>query len=540
MAVNLQRRKAVMARSIKLGHCVCNPASPCPCDIFTKHNVCPCAGEKMQAHDETPPLTQTVRRAGCASKIGQADLQRVLSKLPPVEDPNVLVGTAAGDDAGIYRIAPARALVQTVDVFTPCVDDPCLFGMIAAANSLSDVYAMGGTPLTALSVIGFPADDMNLDVMATILRGAMAKLSEAGCALVGGHSFLDDEIKCGFAVTGQIDPARCIQRAGAQPGDVIVITKPLGTGMVSFASQIERLRPEDTTAAAAAMTELNRDAGRLMFEHGAHACTDVTGFGLAGHLVEMARGSGVCAEVDIERLPVLAAARYCIDNDILPGAIERNEEYAMAWVRSAGETIPFLPIIYDPQTSGGLLIALQPEAADRFVAEMQALGHLATSVIGQFVAAEHTSGATPATLLRVRGRGLANIIGPYPLGVEVSQGISGQSEPKESASMSESPQPDCCSHAVPSVPETADNGTAAFAEFMKLANQPNLIDSRAKKLMAIALSVAQRCKPCLAIHIKGAQTMGISRAEIDEAANLAIAFAGCPAMMLYKEVWAEL
>ena len=540
MAVNLQRRKAVMARSIKLGHCVCNPASPCPCDVFTRHNICPCAGERLPARGGTPPLTRTVRRAGCASKIGQADLLRVLGQLPPVDDPNILVGTAAGDDAGIYRIDAGRALVQTVDVFTPCVDDPHLFGMIAAANSLSDVYAMGGTPLTALSVIGFPADDLDLDIMATILRGAMVKLSEAGCALLGGHSFLDEEIKCGFAITGHIDPSRCIQRSGARAGDAIVLTKPLGTGMVSFASQIERLGPEDAADATSSMIALNRDAGRLMFEHGAHACTDVTGFGLAGHLVEMARAGSVCAEIDIERVPVFAAACYCIDNDILPGAIERNEEYSMAWVQGEDGTIRLLPIIYDPQTSGGLLVALPPAQAEQFVGQMQSLGHTASTVIGRFVAAGAHAGTRPGVLLHVHGNGFANVIGTPPHTASVSPRAMQRHELKEPDRMSETTPPDCCSHPpTRDDPSSADNATVAFAEFMKQASQPTLIDGRTKKLMAIALSIAQRCRPCLAIHIRGALAMGITRAEIDEAANLAIAFAGCPAMMLYKEIWSE-
>ena len=199
MSVDINRRKAVMARSIKLGHCVCNPKLPCPCPNFKEHNICSCAGERMPVKTGEVCLTQYVRKAGCASKIGQADLAKILSKLPPVTDPRVLVGTAAGDDAGIYQLDNRYSLVQTVDVFTPCVDDPYLFGQISAANSVSDVYAMGGKPLTALSIIGFPIDELDGAIMEAILRGGMDKLNEAGCALISGHSINDEEIKCGFA-----------------------------------------------------------------------------------------------------------------------------------------------------------------------------------------------------------------------------------------------------------------------------------------------------------------------------------------------------
>ena len=195
--INLTRRKAVMGRSIKLGHCVCNPKKPCPCDTFKNYNVCTCAGEKLPIKKDRIALTQHVRNAACTSKVGQADLKRILGKLPPITDPNVLVGTAAGDDAGVYRIDDKYNLVQTVDVFTPCVDDPYLFGQITAANSLSDIYAMGGKPLTALSIIGFPIDELDSEIMEAILLGGMEKLQEANCSLIGGHSIDNEEIMCG-------------------------------------------------------------------------------------------------------------------------------------------------------------------------------------------------------------------------------------------------------------------------------------------------------------------------------------------------------
>jgi selenide,water dikinase len=544
MTINLSRRKSVMSRSIKLGHCVCNPLQPCPCDTFREHNVCPCAGEKLPVQQGPVALTRHVRKAGCASKIGQADLLRILANLPPVTDPNVIVGAGAGDDAGVYRLAGGKALVQTVDVFTPCVDDAFLFGQIAAANSLSDVYAMGGAPLTALSIIGFPIDELDGAVMEAILRGGMEKLAEAGCALLGGHSINDDEIKFGFAVTGLIDPARVVERGRMRAGDALVLTKPLGTGMVSFGAQIGRVGADALNAVGAWMAALNRDAAELMVRLGAHACTDITGFGLAGHLVEMARTSGLAAELDLARLPVFAAARHCLENDILPGAIERNEEYSMAWVR-AEEGAAGMPLLFDPQTSGGLLVALPPDRAEELVAELRRRGNEAAAVVGRAVepAQLKLPGACPG-MIAVRGGGIANVIGVFHPESDACAGRGQVSNVEvttaEDVAMGdrEGQSGGCCGS--PPEGEGAPDAGALFAGFMKQANTPVLIDRRNKKLMAIALSVAQRCKPCLKIHIQSGQELGISRAEIDEAANLAIAFAGCPALMTYKEVWAEL
>jgi selenide,water dikinase len=551
MTIDVQRRKAVMARSIKLGHCVCNPKKPCPCDIFREYNICQCAGEKMPVKTGDVPLTKHVRKAGCASKIGQADLLRILSKLPEVTDPNVLVGTAAGDDAGVYKLDDRYALVQTVDVFTPCVDDAYLFGQIAAANSVSDVYAMGGRPLTALSIIGFPIDELDGSIMEEMLRGGMDKLEEAGCSLIGGHSINDEEVKLGFAVTGLMDSENAVQRDNAHPGDVLVLTKPLGTGMVSFAAQIGRISQECLDEVGASMAELNKDAAELMVKHGANACTDVTGYALAGHLVEMVRGSGVTAEIDMSRLPVFAAARACLENDILPGAIERNQEYSMAWVKvtdTGGEKN--LPILYDPQTSGGLLISLPEEQGNAFVEEMRERGHDSTSVIGRIV--EKDGGKSDGEILVINAK-LANFIGNrQEVVVMAKEEKVPSSAPVEQPAAAESLDFSCCdsppdleSLTADSAPHAAAEGSAVdalakFKDFMKEANKPGRIDARNKKLMAIALSIAQRCRPCLNIHMQGAIKMGISKEEIDEVATLVTAFGGCTAMMFYKEVCEEL
>jgi selenide,water dikinase len=406
MTFDPKRRRAVMSRSIRLQHCVCDAKKPCPCDIFKQHNVCQCAGEKLPLRPAADVrLTRHVRKAGCASKIGQADLLRILSRLPPVNDPNIMVGLAAGDDAGIYRIDDKTALVQTVDVFTPCVDDPELFGRIAAANSVSDVYAMGGRPLTALSIVAFPIDDLDGAVMEAMLKGAMRTLDEAGCALVGGHSIQDSEIKMGFAVTGLIAPDAVIRRAAAKPGDVLVLTKPLGTGMIAFAAQIGRASEAVLREAGESMATLNRAAAEAMQRHGANAATDITGFGLAGHLVEMARGSGVSMEIGLGQLPVFRAVPACLEQQILSGAVERNQDYAMGWIVADAPEAPAQAVLYDPQTSGGLLVSLPPERADAYVADLRGRGNAAVSVVGRVLE------ACPSPRVFVRGDRVANLHG---------------------------------------------------------------------------------------------------------------------------------
>ncbi len=384
--IDVQRRKAVMSRSVRLGHCVCNTRQACPCETFRLHNVCPCAGEKMPRTEGPTALTRHVRKAGCASKIGQSDLLKILGRLPPLTNPEVLLGTAAGDDAGVYRLSATLALVQTVDVFTPCVDDPRLFGQIAAANSVSDVYAMGGTPLSALSVVGFPIDTLDGDVLAELLLGGREKLDEANCALIGGHSWQDEEIKLGFAITGLIHPEQVVRRGAARAGDALVLTKPLGSGMISFAAQLGAATAEALDDAGRVMATLNRDAAGALTKYEAHAATDITGFGLAGHLVEMLRSSGCSCRIQLPRLPVFRAVPECLARGILSGAIERNEAYAMGWVRAAApEGEPLLPVLYDPQTSGGLLISLPPEKARDLCSELQARGHQETRIIGEVI-----------------------------------------------------------------------------------------------------------------------------------------------------------
>ncbi len=385
--INIERRKQVMQRSIKLGHCVCDPKKPCPCDIFKEKNICLCAGERLDETIGDVQLTKFAEKAGCASKIDQAFLKSVLKDLPAIDDPNVLVGMAAGDDAGIYDIGNGRVLVQTVDVFTPTVDDPYLFGQVAAANSVSDIYAMGGTPLTALSIIGFPVRKLPDKAMYEILRGGIDKMKEAGAAVIGGHSINDVDVKAGFAVTGIMQKDKFITNSGAQAGDVLILTKPLGTGIITFASQIDRASPQSKDASAKSMTMLNKTASELMVKFGVHACTDVTGFSLMGHLTEMAQRSGVDLELIWDDIPLLPGVLEYAAQSILPGAIERNKESCGERVVTAKELKRELAdICYDAQTSGGLLIAVAPNIAADFLNALHQNGIAEAAIIGNVIA----------------------------------------------------------------------------------------------------------------------------------------------------------
>jgi selenide,water dikinase len=382
--IDYAKRKRIMGRSIALGHCICNPKEPCPCELFKQKNVCLCSGEREDDAAEDVALTTLVENAGCASKISQEDLKRALSGLPRIFDPRVLVSSDTCDDAGVYKLTPRTALVQSVDVFTPVVDDAYAFGEIAAANSVSDIYAMGGRPLTALSIVAFPIERLTPRIMNRLLQGGIDKLREAGVALLGGHSIKDREIKFGFAVTGVVDPRRMTVNSRARPGDVLVLTKPLGTGTLSFARQIGRAPADGLAEAERSMRELNRAAAEVMTAFGVTTATDVTGFGLAGHLGEIAAQSGVEVEVHGAAIPVFPGVMDLIREGVVSGAVERNREYASRYVRrakDAGEELETL--LYDPQTSGGLLIAVRAPKAPALLAALRKKGVLAAAAIGR-------------------------------------------------------------------------------------------------------------------------------------------------------------
>jgi selenide,water dikinase len=291
------------------------------------------------------------------------------------------------DDAGVFLVRPDLALVQTVDLITPIADDPADFGRVTAANAMSDVWAMGGTPLTALSIVAFPVASEPPDTFRGMLRGALAAFAEAGVALVGGHSVDDPELKLGFAVTGTVDPSRMLLKGGAAPGDAIVLTKAIGTGVVSTALKRGRASGDAWAAALAGMTALNRDASRVAVEAGLRCATDVTGFGLLGHLHEVSIASGVSATLDVASIPLLPGAREYAAEGLSPGGTERN----LAHVRSTVDGLDGLDaadvaILCDPQTSGGLLLAVPPPALDGVLAGLAGRG-AAGRVVGRFTVA---------------------------------------------------------------------------------------------------------------------------------------------------------
>jgi selenide,water dikinase len=332
-------------------------------------------------------LTQQVKAGGCASKLAPGSLAEVLARLPKQTDPDLLVGFETSDDAGIYRIAPDLALVQTVDFFTPLVDDPFTFGQIAATNALSDVYAMGGRPVTALSIVCFPADG-DLDVLEQIMRGGMTKIAEAGCVVAGGHSVRDAEIKFGYAVTGLIDPRRVLTNSGAKVGDDLVLTKALGTGVITTALKQGKAKAEWVTNAIRSMTTLNRVASEVVAgAAGVHAMTDVTGFGLMGHGREMAMGSGVTIQFIVEKIPIIEGALDAVHLGTIPAGLIANREFAECVSADApGSRIAedVRTLLYDPQTAGGLLISVSADASGALLESLREAG-VAAAVVGSVV-----------------------------------------------------------------------------------------------------------------------------------------------------------
>jgi selenide,water dikinase len=306
--------------------------------------------------------------------------------MPVQDDPRILVDYRTADDAGVYAWE-GGALVQTVDFFTPIVDDPYLYGQIAAANSLSDVYAMGGRPLTALAVAGFPAVGLEADDIAAVFRGGFDKLREAGVALLGGHTVQDREIKFGYAVTGVVDPARMLTNAGAKPGDRLILTKPLGTGIVGTAIKAGRAPAAVVDRAVKSMAALNRAAAEaLVGVGGVHACTDVTGFGLAGHASQMAAASGVTIVLTAGRLPLIDGVLGLAPTSIAGGLRTNREHYAPSVEFGAGVSDELRTLVFDPQTSGGLLASVEAGLADQAVARLAAAG--VTGVLVGEVAAQ--------------------------------------------------------------------------------------------------------------------------------------------------------
>lgn len=305
----------------------------------------------------------------------------------------MLVSTETRDDAGVYRLTEDLALVQTIDFFPPVVNDPYLYGQIAAANAISDVYAMGGTPKTALNLVGYPDDREDMTWLGRILEGGSERRRAAGVAVIGGHSVRDAEIKFGMAVTGLIHPQRILTNASARPGDKLVLTKPLGTGFITTAHRAEACPDEVFQAACASMIQLNDVARDAMLAAGAHAATDITGFGLAGHAFEMAEGSGVTLVIEVSRLPLLPGVDKLADRPFLTRASATNAAFVASGLRLEGHPDPIgLECFYDAQTSGGLLISVPPQKAGSLVEDIRAGGVTAACVVGEVLERSGTVG----------------------------------------------------------------------------------------------------------------------------------------------------
>ena len=315
-------------------------------------------------------LTKLANCAGCGAKVGAGVLSQLLEGIRVHSDPNLLVGFDKSDDASVYRISDELALVQTVDFFPPIADDPYTFGAIAATNALSDVYAMGGEPKLALNIMAVPAD-MPKEVVHEILRGGYDKVYEAGALITGGHSILDPEPKYGLAVTGFVHPDRVLTNSGARPGDVLLFTKPIGIGILTTAAKAELADAATMARAARLMTTLNKSARDAMVKYRVHACTDVTGFGLLGHTCEMAQGSDVQITLRTKDMDLIGESLEFARMGLLPEGMYRNRQFAEKYVDGGAVELAVQDMLYDPQTSGGLLIAVDPDDAPALFAELQ-------------------------------------------------------------------------------------------------------------------------------------------------------------------------
>ena len=315
-------------------------------------------------------LTKLANCAGCGAKVGAGVLAQLLEGIQVHSDPNLLVGFDKSDDASVYKLSEELALVQTVDFFPPIADDPYTFGAIAAANALSDVYAMGGEPKLALNIMAIPKK-MPKEAVHELLRGGYDKVYEAGALITGGHSILDEEPKYGLAVTGFVHPEKLLSNSGAQPGDVLFLTKPIGIGILTTAAKVDMVSEETYAKALQQMMTLNKSARDVIVNYRVHACTDVTGFGLLGHACEMAQGSDVELQLRVDQIDLIPEALELATIGILPEGMYRNRDFAESFVDAGRVSLAKQDMLYDPQTSGGLLIAVHPEDADAMYADLK-------------------------------------------------------------------------------------------------------------------------------------------------------------------------
>jgi selenide,water dikinase len=318
--------------------------------------------------------------------VGPEDLDRILRELPLPKNPKVLVGPETSDDAGVYQLSDEVALVQTVDFFTPIVDDPFTFGQITVSNALSDVYAMGGTPLTAMNLVAFPIKTLSPSILKEILLGGLSKMEEAGVALVGGHTIEDPEVKYGLSVTGIVHPNKILTNAKSMPGDQLILTKPLGTGVISTALKGGMASEESVQKMVESMVSLNQKASEVMQAFGTHACTDITGFGFIGHALEMAIASRVGMVIQSKNIPVFPGAMEYAKMGFLPGGAHSNRQFFSCRTDVHSHVPPLLiDLLYDPQTSGGLLISLPSSNAEKLMTMLKKEGNKDASIVGEVV-----------------------------------------------------------------------------------------------------------------------------------------------------------
>lgn len=318
--------------------------------------------------------------------MGPGDLNKAICDLPQMSDPNLIRGLASPDDAGVYKLSDDLAIIQTIDFFTPIVDDPYTFGQIAAANALSDVYAMGGKPLTAMNVVCFPVKSLDISVLKDVLRGGVDKILEAGVLLIGGHSIEDSELKYGLSVTGTVHPEHLVTNSGARKGDKLILTKPLGTGIISTAVKKKAASEAVAGEVARTMAGLNRTASELMQEVGAHACTDITGFGLIGHATQIAQNSEVGLVISSGSVPLLPGAEEFAKRGLGPGGLQRNREfYSCSVVFEKQVPSHIQDILFDAQTSGGLLISVASNRANRLLKKLLQAGVKDAALIGEVI-----------------------------------------------------------------------------------------------------------------------------------------------------------
>lgn len=545
---DLAKRRRIMQRSIQLGHCICDPKRPCPCDVLKTQDICPCAGERPETITaDKVKLTQLVHNPGCASKIPAADLERTLNRLSQPDNPRVLSGIASGDDAGIYLLNDDTTIVQTVDVFTPCVDDPETFGKICAANCLSDIYAMGGVPHTALSVLCFPIETLDGQIMYSMMKGAMEVFTEAGVSVIGGHSVKDEEIKLGFAITGTVDRHRAIEHNNAQVGDILVLTKKLGTGVLNFARQINKADPQGLEEAEKSMMTLNRAAAEALAQHTVSSGTDVTGFGLYGHLVSMARTSGVTAHVWADRLPVFPGVVEAFAQNIIPGACERNREFVADDIRIS-DNVPaeLAEIGFDAQTSGGLLLAVPPQELEALQTSFQS-HNVPCWVIGRIT--EASRGLIAVTMADEDMEQAGNFADHDE---ELPQHAVATTQQNEAPCCAEFFEPKktetaCCAEffeqkkeTSSTVQTTAADSLRAFGGLMRSVSAEGAIDEKTKEMIMLALTAVTRCEPCLKAHLKNAAEMGITPEQIEEILWSAIAMGGAPVRMFCQDIKKQL